>query len=499
MRKICKTGEINTTGEVNSKSTQRNTGCANNESAKRNKGCVNSKSQKGKTSNLRLFLLIITIIFLTNNIVFVHAANPASINDYIWDFQKETKCECVSAVTVTGKGIEYYGDENALYQIGSMTKAFTGLAVLKIINEGFIDEDDSVSELLPGFSAFYDSKPVEITVGQLLSQTSGYTNKEKDYPAASEDMSLAEWVGSITGKELSSKPGEKYAYSNVNYNLLGAIIERVSGKSYEEYMYEEILIPLGLNDTYVGKPDDEGRIVSGKRAGYRRAFKYDIQVFEGRIPAGYFYSNTSDMARWMLIWLGEADIPEEYTILINTVKKRLKGTGDYYSGWELFEGGVIGHSGGTSNYSSRMVFSDDGKTGVCVLTDMNVAASTDGLCNGIFRLITEGNADRIPTDVWTVFDIVFSILSLIGIIMIVVEINLKKRSIILVLGAAALILLLTVCIVMPAVFGAGLGEIMFIWAPYSFSGGIIILAFVVIAAVISIFIKRKNENRKKTG
>ncbi len=447
---------------------------------------------------IRSLFLFLTVLLALNNVIYASAANPATIRDYIDDFRKETKCDSVSAVVVNGKDIEYYGDENALYQIGSMTKAFTGLAVLKLIKEGAISEEDNVSGLLQGFIAFYDSKPVEITIGQLLAQTSGYTNKEKDYPSASDGMSLTEWVESISGKELNSKPGEKYAYSNVNFNLLGAIIEKVSGKSYKDYMYEEILIPMGLTNTYVGKPD-EGKIVFGGRVGYRMSFKYDIPVYEGRIPAGYFYSNTSDMARWMQIWLGEADIPEEYTELINEVKKHLNETGDYYSGWELFEGNVIGHSGGTPNFSSRMVFSDAKKTGVCVLTNMNVAASSDGLCNGIFRFVTEGNNGKIPTDVWTIFDIVFSAVSVLGIIMIIAELFMKRRSVILLTGAAALILLLTVCIVMPLIFGAGLGEIMFIWAPYSFSGGIIILALSVVTALIKFFITGKYENRKKAG
>ena len=142
------------------------------------------------------------------------------------------------------------------------------------------------------------------------------------------------------------------------------------------------------------------------------------------------------MAKWIEILIGTADIPEEYKELISTVKTRLSGVGDYYSGWELFENGVIGHSGGTPNFSSRIVFSDEEKIGVCVLTNLNVAASTDGLCNGIYELAAgdrtgdpaaggrTGNpaaggeavdsadgrdALNFPTDVWTVFDIIFSV------------------------------------------------------------------------------------------
>ena len=446
----------------------------------------------------KIVFLLLAVLLIVFNALYVHAKQPVSIQEYIDKFSKETKCDSLSVAVVDDKGVKFYGDENGLYQIGSMTKTFTGLAIQKLISEGVLNEDDTIGELLPGFEALINFESVEITVEQLLMQTSGYTNKESDYPSATKDMSLSDWVESISGKELQTKPGEKYAYSNVNYNLLGAIIEKTTGKPYEEYMHEEILLPLGLTNTYVGIPEGKA-IVPGARLGYRRAFKYEIPVYEGRIPAGYFYSNTTDMARWINIWLGTADIPEEYKELISDVKLRLGKTGDYYSGWELFENDVIGHSGGTPNYSSRIVFSEKENIGVCVLTNMNVAASTDTLCNGLL-LIAEGkDAPKISTDVWTVFDIVFSALSLVAILMITVILVKKKRGVILGIGAFALLLLTVICILMPAIFGAGLGEIAFVWAPYSFAGALLILSINIPVAIIKFLILGNNENRKKAG
>ncbi|MCR5511918.1 MAG: beta-lactamase family protein, partial [Lachnospiraceae bacterium] len=252
-----------------------------------------------------------------------HMAGPESLAEYVDDFRGETRCDSVSAVVVTPDGTGVYGDADALYQIGSMTKAFTALAIQKLIREGVLSENDTVSELLPGYTAYYDSEPCEITVGQLLYQTSGYTNKESDYPSATEEMSLRDWAYSMSGKELNSRPGSEYSYSNVNFDLLGATIEQVSGKTYAEYMNSEILAPLGLTRTYAQVPEDGVKIVHGSRLGYRRSFTYEIPVIEGRIPAGYFYSNATDMAEWIRIWTGTADIPEEYKELISAVKDRL--------------------------------------------------------------------------------------------------------------------------------------------------------------------------------
>ena len=419
--------------------------------------------------------------------VVTHAADTnTSIESYVETFREETCCESVSVVVVDGGGVSFYGDPDGLYQIGSMTKAFTGLAISKLISEGRLCEDDIVSDLVPGFTASFEAKTADITVLHLLEQTSGYNNNESDYPSAADGMTLSEWAHDISGRELASCPGEEYAYSNVNYNLLGLIIEQVTGQSYAEYMYEEILIPLGLTNTYVGMPDSEEHIVRGSRLGYRNAFEYEISVYEGRIPAGYFYSNATDCARWIMIWNGTADIPGEYRELVNAVKGHLEESGDYYSGWELFDDGVIGHSGGTPNYSSRIVFNDSEEIGVCVLTNLNVAASTDGLCNGIYDILTDEKSEDIPTDVWTVFDIIFTIVSGAGILMIVMAMLLKKRLPLIIMWIFVLILIASLCIVMPIVFGAGLGEILFVWAPYSLTGSLIVLVIHEIIAVINL-------------
>ena len=441
-----------------------------------------------------LYMLLV-ISVLINGTAIVHAMTAGeSVSVRIDEFCEKTKCGSVSVVVVNGDETEFYGDPDGLYQIGSMTKAFTGLAVRKLISEGLLSEDDKLSELLPGFTAYYDGEACDITVGQLLSQTSGYTNNETVYPGAEEDMTLAEWADTISGRELTSVPGAEYAYSNVNYNLLGTVIERVSGKSYAEYMETEILTPLGLFDTYVQVPADTVNIIRGSRLGYRHGFEYEIPVVTGRIPAGYFYSDASDMARWIRIWTGTADIPEEYKSLVSSVKEMLGSTGDYDYGWEVFENGTIGHSGGTPNYSSRIVFSEREQTGVCVLTNMNIAASTDSLCNGIYAAYAGGTDSGLKTDVWTVFDLIFTALTVIGMAPVIMAALTKRRIPLIVTGSFLIILMISICVTMPIVFGAGLRDIMLIWAPYSFTGGLLALAAGILAIGIKLWKIRKNGN-----
>lgn len=441
-----------------------------------------------------LILLSALSVFFSQTITSYAAYEDMVISDHIEEFKEKTGCSSVTVVVVNDEDTFVYGDEDALYQIGSMTKAFTGLAILKLEKDGALSDEDKISDILNGYEAAFNGEACDITIRQLLTHTSGYTNKETVYPSATKDMSLMDWAYSVSGKELSFRPGEGYAYSNVNYNLLGAVIEQASGMSYEEYMNSAILTPLGLTDTYVHVPSNKADIVSGSRIGYRYAFKYDIPVTEGKIPAGYFYSSASDMERWIKIWLSKEEIPAEYRDLIDTVKKKLKNEEDYYSGWELFEDGLIGHSGGTPNFSSRIVFCDKEGIGVCVLTNMNVAASTDSLCNNIYAVTAGKRADAIITDVWTVFDTVFMAVSLVGVMIILITASVKNKRVIIGLFSFVIIMLTAICVVMPIVFGAGLKEIAFVWAPYSFVCGLIILALDIPISGIKLWKLKKDEN-----
>ena len=436
----------------------------------------------------------IVVSLITMTMLFRAPAMPeGGIEGMVAEFSSKTRCNEVSVVVYDHGDISYYGDNQGLYQIGSMTKSFTGLAVQKLISEGVLSADDKVSELVPGFKAYYDSEEAEITVDDLLKQRSGFTNSENDYPSATEDMSLQEWAESISGKELKSMPGTEYSYSNVNYNLLGVIIENVTGISYREYMEENILVPYGLDSTYAGVPGDSERIVEGSRLGFRNVFEYKVPLREGSIPAGYFYSDAEDIGIWLKAWIENTDAD------MDAVIGELKSEGDCYAGWERFEDDVIGHSGGTPNYSSRMVFSRSRGIGVCVLTNLNVAATTDSLCNSVFAEVSGMRSEGLICDVWTVFDIIFTSVSVLGALVLVVALCIKKKGLLIFLGSLFLIAEVLILILFPLIFGAGIKYIALIWAPWSFLAGILIMAADVLIIGIKLIVVNVNEGRAKTG
>lgn len=433
--------------------------------------------------------LAVFIAVLACSVNITHAAAADDIKDLIEQYKQETECENVSVVVYEQGSAVYYGSSEDLYQIGSMTKAFTGLAVRKLTDEGIINEDAVISDYIPGFEARFGSAPVDITVRQLMEQKSGYTNVEKDYPSAAEGMSLSEWAKSISGRELSCMPGTEYAYSNVNYNLLGLIIENVSGMTYKDYMEQEILIPLGLTNTSVGVPEGGG-YVEGTRLGYRSVFDHSVPVREASIPAGYFYSDAKDMGRWIEIWTQGKDVPDDIKGSLENVRGQLKEEGDYYSGWELFADGAMGHSGGTPNYSSRIVFDEKEQTGVCVLSNLNVAATTDSLCNSIFDIVSGDPPRGLAGDIWTVFDRIFTLVTVAAAVMLIVIIIAKKKPLLIAADAILILLFVLVLILFPMIFGAGMKEIVFTWAPWSLAGGLLAVCADIVAATVRLLTGR---------
>ena len=133
------------------------------------------------------------------------------------------------------------------------------------------------------------------------------------------------------------------------------------------------------------------------------------------------------------------------------------------------------------------------------LAMVNVAASTDGLCNAIFELAAGVGHINIPTDVWTVFDIIFTSVSVLGIALFIASMVTKKKGFLIGTGSALLLLSVLIFILFPVIFGAGFKEIAFVWAPWSFITGFIILVTDVVCTAIKLIVVKADEGRTKTG
>lgn len=407
--------------------------------------------------------------------------NDISVQKLIEESKSKARIKGMSVAVYQNGTEELYdpGDSDMLFQIGSMTKAFTALAILYLEDNGMLRLDNTLDTYLQDFHVVYQGQKTPITIYDLLCHKSGFTNSQKLYPGAADGMSLQDYARSVIGMHVANMPGESFSYSNVNYNLLGAVIEVVSGESYENFMKNYILKPLGLNNTYCGKTWQDTRVCEGTRLAYGFTYSYSLPVITGRIPAGYFYANAADMLRWMQIQLGEADIPENYQRIIEKSHQQpqVLSSSTYFAGWECIEEGVFAHSGGTENYSSRIIIDIRRKIGVCVLTNLNAAASVDALSNDIYRMKLGYTPKGFAPDVWRIFDIVFSIITMAGIGMLFLLI--RKRKTILrmtfILGCLTVLVTIALLIIIPLVFQEKFDIILFKWAPASMTGGMIVL------------------------
>lgn len=185
-----------------------------------------------------------------------------------------------------------------IFEIGSVTKQFTAAAILLLAERGLLSLDDDVTKHLTD----YPPPAHKVTIEHLLTHTSGvpsYTGLPEWLPRVREDMKVQQILDLFKDKPLEFTPGEKWVYSNSGYILLGAVIEKVSGKSYEDFVEQEIFKPLGMTHSYYGSNLDviPGRVDGYQKTntGYRRASYLSMSQ---PYAAGSLISNVDDLARW---------------------------------------------------------------------------------------------------------------------------------------------------------------------------------------------------------
>ena len=143
--------------------------------------------------------------------------------------------------------------EHTVYRIGSITKQFTALAIMILVEQGKVNLNDIMLDYLPN----YPQRDHKVTIDQLLNHTSGiksYTDIEKFWEISERDLSRQEIVVLFSLEPVEFSPGENFQYNNSGYYLLGLIIENVSGMSYADFLKENVWQPLEMFDThYLGK------------------------------------------------------------------------------------------------------------------------------------------------------------------------------------------------------------------------------------------------------
>ena len=189
-------------------------------------------------------------------------------------------------------------DPGMVFRVGSVTKQFTATAILMLAEEGKLRLDDPITNFLPG----YPTHGQTITIEHLLTHTSGiksYTDMPEWVPLWRKDMPLDSLIAVFKDQPADFAPGEKWAYDNSGYVLLGAIIEKVSGRPYADFVRDRIFVPLGMTHTCY---DTTESVVPGRVPGYLKdagGWKH-AQYLSMTQPyaAGSLMSSVDDLARW---------------------------------------------------------------------------------------------------------------------------------------------------------------------------------------------------------
>src|SRR5262245_41421272 len=150
------------------------------------------------------------------------------------------------------------------FHIGSLTKAFTATAVLRLVKDGRLTLDDPIERFVPGLP-----NGRQITIRQLLDHTAGLPElTKKDYDRwAMTDVSLETIFQELAKRPASRKPGTKFKYANEDYLVLGSVLERVTGSPWDAALRQLVLEPLGLRSTrYVSSPERDSGLAQGLRA-----------------------------------------------------------------------------------------------------------------------------------------------------------------------------------------------------------------------------------------
>lgn len=322
--------------------------------------------------------------------------------------------------TVYQKGFGYADIVNkkpvtneTLFELGSNSKAISGLTILQLADKGLIDLDDPVTKYLPWLKLSYKGKLQPITLRQLLHHTSGIPFKSIGFiPEGNDKGALEKTVRTLLTQELNREPGTRYEYATINYDVLGLVIEKVTNQSFETYMKENILEALDLPHTYVGEQNvNKAQMATGYKMGFTEPQKYNPPSFRGNTPAGYMISNGIDMVRWMQIQVGTVDIGSFNPALIKAShepdrKVRPNDSGSSYAtGWEVYQkgDGELSHSGSNPTFSSFMVFRPTEQIGVAVLANMN-SDYTANIGQGIMNLLMGKEVPPIYSDMYKKLD-----------------------------------------------------------------------------------------------
>lgn len=246
-----------------------------------------------------------------------------------------------------------------VFEIGSITKQFTAVAILMLMEKGKLALEDPITKYIEN----YPMHGHTITVHHLLTHTSGiksYTEMERWIKLWRNDMKPLEMIDLFKGEPMDFAPGEKWKYNNSAYFMLGYIIEKASGIPYPEFIEKNIFSQLGMKNSYYGS---QSKIIKNRAQGYQKDGNYvnaEYLSLSQPYTAGSIMSNVDDLFTWQLAIQSNKLVKKETIQKAFTNYTLNNGKPTHYGyGWALNEingSTTLEHSGGIFGYSTNAIY-----------------------------------------------------------------------------------------------------------------------------------------------
>lgn len=373
------------------------------------------------------------------------------IKKYISERIDELNVPGISLVIVIENQIDYIvcGYESSktiavtpqtCFELGSISKGYTALAILLLEYRGLISLNDPISDYIPSLRLYNENKKNIITdkilIKHLLYHTSGIPATTINLiPLGNANESLKKTISNLDKTICTSYPGEKFNYATINYDILGYLVEAVTGIRYEIFVKKEILDCLDLSNTFLSKKDvkSDVNLSDGYKLAYGHPIKYLAPAYKGNLPAGYLISNAIDMGKWISIQLGSSHLSSEINDCIKKAHEvdktvELAGRYGYGCGWFVHtHGKIIKHGGSNPNYSGMLIIDKEKRIGICSLSNINSVAAQD-IAENTMRIICKKKTKPIKKDFNKKVDEIFSFITMIGLSILLFMIYLINKS-----------------------------------------------------------------------
>lgn len=275
-------------------------------------------------------------------------------------------------------------EPDMVLEIGSITKQFTAVSILMLMEQGKLDLDDDITKFIED----YPTHGHHISIHHLLTHTSGiksYTSMESWVPIWRKDFEPKELIDFFKNEPMDFAPGEEWSYNNSAYFILGYIIEKASGQTYEEFVETNIFERLGMKSSLYGSNSE---IIKKRASGYQKNEEYinaEYLSLSQPYAAGSLMSNVNDLFIWNRAIRSNTLVKQESIDLAFTNYELNNGEKiNYGYGWGLNEingSPTIEHSGGIFGYVTNAIYLPN--------EDVFVAVYSNCDCNGPGQVSTK--------------------------------------------------------------------------------------------------------------